>query len=280
MLPSIGTLCGSNKKGTEPLFGVEIEVEGNNLPRVIKGWETVHEGSLRAVNGENGIEYIFSRPSNLKESVERVVAFDTAMGQDGANPIFSSRTSVHVHVDVRDFSIAQWFNYIVLWGIFEEPLIDFCGEERKGNLFCLSMKDAEGINSILRNVLITRRLNYNENAIRYAAVNIAATRKFGSLEFRCMRGTKEANIIVPWLEILSSLRNAALRYDKPEEILEHVIMNPSFFIEECGIAHSDIIKTYPDFERVMREAAYRLIFLFDGMDWNSFVFIDEPSTDI
>ena len=280
MLPTIGELCGNKKRGTELLFGVEIEVEGNNLPRSIKGWEIVHEGSLRAVNGENGLEYIFSSPSNLRASVSRIEAFDTAMKTDGANPVFSSRTSVHVHVDVRDFSIVQWFNYIVLWGVFEEALIDFCGEERKGNLFCLSMKDAEGINSVLRNVLITRRLSYNENAIRYAAVNIAATRKFGSLEFRCMRGTSEASIIIPWLEILASLREAATRYNSPEEILEHVIMNPTLFINECGISHPDIIRNFSDFERIMREAAYRLIFLFDGVDWSSFVFIDEPTTDI
>lgn len=280
MIPIIGKLCGNKKVDKESLFGVEIEVEGTGLPTRINGWETVSEGSLRPVDGERGLEYIFDTPSDYSGAVERIEAYSKAMNKATSHPIFSTRTSVHVHVDVRDMTIVQWFNFIVLWGIFEEALIDYCGEERKGNLFCLSMKDAEGIHAVLRTVLQTRRLAYSENAIRYSAVNIAATRKFGSLEFRCMRGTADKDVIVTWVDILRSLREAAMTYIRPEEILEHVIMNPLDFIGECSIAHPEIVGSYHGIERCMREAAYRLIFLFDGIDWNSFVFTDEPNADI
>ena len=277
MLPTIGELIGKPSDKDVPLFGVEIEVEGTNLPNNVKGWAVVPEGSLRPVNGEQGKEYIFNRPYTLIESHKAIDSFVERMGT--GNPIFSTRTSVHVHTDVRNLSIVHWFNLITLWGVFEDCLLDYCGEDRKGNLFCLSLRDAEGLIPTLRNVINEKSLRYAENNVRYSAINIAATRKFGSLEFRCMRGTADPDILHNWVNIIHTLRIMAERFNSPEEILEQVIMDPMAFAKRMEWENESIVLENTELVRTMREAAYRLIFLFDNVNWDTFVFHDEPFED-
>ena len=62
----IGDLTG---RGAIPgaLFGVEVEVEGANLPNRMPGFRVVAEGSLREVEGEPGKEYVFADPVPLNE---------------------------------------------------------------------------------------------------------------------------------------------------------------------------------------------------------------------
>jgi hypothetical protein len=60
----------------------------------------------------------------------------------------------------------------------------------------------------------------NEGTIRYAALNLAALTKYGSLEFRAMRGNLDVNVLHTWVSALIQLRNYAMEIDNPTKIYE------------------------------------------------------------
>ena len=79
--------------------------------------------------------------------------------------------------------------------------------------------------------------------------------------------------------IIHTLRIMAERFNSPEEILEQVIMDPMAFAKRMEWENESIVLENTELVRTMREAAYRLIFLFDNVNWDTFVFHDEPFED-
>lgn len=198
--------------------GIEVEMEGDGLPtRGIRGWTTKPEGSLR---GE-AAEYVLSEPC-IEEEVDPLLTrlWDTfRLKRAVLHP--SNRCSVHVHINVQRMTEVQVFNFITLYLIAEDALVNWCGEGRVGNLFCLRARDAEFVIDSLEETSVDglwHRLHTND--LRYAALNCKALGDFGSLEFRSLRGTDDPGIIKTWVSILLRLREAALRYDFPNNILD------------------------------------------------------------
>lgn len=120
-------------------FGIEIEVEGQNLPPAIPYFKRVADHSLR---GESA-EYVFDKPLNLDQVHKAMDAFIFYM--NGVKVDDSDRTSVHVHLNVQQWTVKRVFTFFMLYAMFEEFLVKFCGESRENNLFCLRLKDAEGL---------------------------------------------------------------------------------------------------------------------------------------
>lgn len=193
----------------EGKFGIEIEVEGERLPIMGHGkWVDHDDGSLRGEYPHQRHEYVLAEPLSLEDAKDALWKLDFRMKEERAKLNFSFRTSVHVHLNVQNFDEVQLLNLVYLYTLLEEPLVNFCGEGRKANRFCLRLADAEGFVDNLSQLFYegVRSLdNYREDAIRYASLNLAAVRKYGSVEFRAMRGTLDLEVLFAWLDIINAL---------------------------------------------------------------------------
>lgn len=202
------------KKGE---VGIELEVEGTNLPDAIQGWNKVADGSLR---GES-CEYVLKQPV-AREDVKKYLQRITKAYKDSKAKInFSNRTSTHIHINVQSFGFLHLFNMITIYLTLEELLVKFCGETREGNLFCLRAKDAEYLTISLETIINARNWGaLSTNSLRYAAMNVAAVPKYGSLEFRAMKGTDDMALIEDWANILLAIKDAATQFASPVNIVE------------------------------------------------------------
>lgn len=274
----IGELVKRGLDGDQ--LGLEFEVEGKFLPKRVNGFRVVNEGSLRPVEGHDGVEYVTRNPAPLDEIVQSIYDLNALMEEKGAVPVFSHRTSVHVHLNVADLTVAEWFNMLFLWVLYEPALIHYCGENRKGNLFCLSSQEAEGLLFTLAEVARNGDLNHvlNED-VRYAAVNLLATRQYGSLEFRCMRGTLDPAVLVPWVSTIATLKTVAKSFANPEEIVEKALKDIEAFSHDI-FAEDHFIYNYPDIFRAAQENLFRLALVLDDLNLDRFNFFDEPFDDI
>jgi hypothetical protein len=272
----IGDLLGRKTfKGC--LFGVEVEVEGVGLPRGVDKFAVVQEGSLRAVDGEIGREFVFRKPMNFEQSLEALTNLKGAL--DGSKRVvFSERTSVHVHVNVTDMTLPQWFTFLFLWVLYEEAMINYCGDSRKGNLFCLSSRDAEGLMFTLERCAREGHIQYLNDDVRYSAVNTAATNKYGSVEFRSMRGTMDLDVLGTWLATLQAMRDKAIEISSPKKLIDLVLKDEEFTASLFPEDH--FIRTFPDIDRVILENAFRCALIVDSCDFEKFSFTDEPNMDI
>lgn len=192
---------------TAGLFGVEIEVEGENLLMLnTKGWRTEDDGSLRGSFPDQKAEYVFERPLSMTKSVTAIK--DLAEHLKDSKLDFSFRTSVHVHLNVQELTEDQFFNLVYTYFLLENSLSNLWGEERKGNRFCLRLSDCDGLWETLVGLFgggITALKRYRQEEIRYSALNLASVYKYGSLEFRGMQGNLNVERLSEWLKILKCM---------------------------------------------------------------------------
>jgi hypothetical protein len=137
----------------------------------------------------------------------------------------------------------------------EEPLVRYCGKERVGNRFCLRLQDAEGLMDYLFMLFRqghTSLKHIHGDAVRYASINVAATSKYGSLEFRSLKGNMDVDYITTWLQALDNLRSFAKEHANPQVIHDlFVNSTPEQFAE---IVLGDVYPAfaYPEMEMEMR----------------------------
>lgn len=243
-----------NKLTSNTLVGVEVELEGVseiNLSDTFRHyWNVVTDGSLR----DGGLEFVFSRPFAGKDLLKALDIFDKEVSKSGISIKTTERTSVHVHIDVRDLSYPQLLRFVCLYAVFEEALfLTSGGEDRKGGIFATSLANAEGyISQLGRYGRDPSKYQVPEimmNFSKYSACNLAAVRTYGSLEFRNHEGTHDITRILRWINILLLLRKAAVE----EEVdIEDIFTNISTSGAEKVFSdvfkeHSDSM-LYPDLE--------------------------------
>jgi len=217
---------------TDGEVGIEIEMEGDDLPRIDNpSWTTHADGSLR---GRDSAEYVFNGPAHREDVEGRLWNLYTVLQQDAEEMDPSDRCGVHVHINVQDLSYEHLLNFVTLYIILEEPLMEFCGEQRVGNPFCLRIKDAE----FLLNVLISIKKNGTFNIphlndkIRYASLNLTSLPLYGSLEFRGHRSVDNPAPIEKWVDILLRLKDAACEFENQVAILEQFSMDGPRFVAD------------------------------------------------
>lgn len=216
-----------NKPRKAGLLGVEVEVETlkGELPRIhddLAAWNVTHDGSLR---GESA-EYVFKEPLGPRAAINAVNKLRGVLDPIELN--WSFRTSVHVHVNVLEMTKQQLDNFLYSYLLLEDVLMSFCGEGREGNRFCLRVRDAEGLVEAVAAIIGTDAyLNLpRQDVNRYASLNVDALMKFGSLEFRGMRGTLDINVINVWINALVRLRKFAMQSESVEEIASIFAVTP------------------------------------------------------
>ena len=207
------------QKLTEGEVGIEVEVEGRQLPKTDKRyWLMTQDGSLKA---EEAVEYVLARPMSVEDASAALQYLDESYSKSGSTVDDSVRAGVHVHVNVQNMNIPQLYSFITLYLILEGLLVRWCGESREGNLFCLRSYDAEWLPKVLTKAIRTldfQRLFTNDD-IRYASVNVKALAEHGSLEFRSMRGTRDLSLVDVWMRMLHRIKTKSLEFEDPIDVI-------------------------------------------------------------
>lgn len=216
-------------------MGVEVEVE-NCSPRfreiIHSGiWITAEEGMLR----NNGREFVFAQPLFGKDMVDAIQFLDNKIEEHRQNResyIFSHRTSVHVHIDVRDMEPGQLFSMLMYYIVFERPMFNWLyrqsGVDRSESPFCVpyfnSPDDYIGLfNNLFRlqqyddpDMQMELFHNFARQGQRYSAVNFSSTNNLGTLEFRQMHGTSDSTEILTWVKMIQTLKLRGMEMPNPE----------------------------------------------------------------
>jgi hypothetical protein len=199
------------------LCGVEIEVENAcgftdaSIEQFQKFWFQTDDGSLR----NRGVEFVTLIGLKVGHLPNALATLNSCVNNSreiqGSNKYysFSERCSVHIHLDVRHFTTNMVHNLLMVYTIFEDTLFKMCHPLRKGNIFCLPLKDT---NLEQKNIGGSGTiLDIINNGEKYTAINVAAIKKYGSVEFRHHEGTFDVTTLMNWVYILSLLVHYAER---------------------------------------------------------------------
>lgn len=252
----IGAVLGKSPVKGE--VGLEIEVEGRRLLHdedVPEPWVYHVDHSLR---GENA-EYVLDKPISFKEVPKALKTLWDALNSNKAVLKDSNRTSVHVHLNCQQFHLNRLASFLGLIFSLEEPLTEWCGEHRVGNLFCLRAIDAPGIISAFRNFIQNNGQTSVGEYLRYAAVNPHALLRFGSLEIRTLKGCSDPKIIEEWVSILERLYKLSEDFKDPRDVCTTLSsLGPLGFFDRMLGEKATVIRqgiSWTDDE--LREAVYR-----------------------
>ena len=241
------------KKPVNGDVGIEIETEGRRLwnPAEAFYWRGEIDGSLR---GEN-LEYIFKKPFPIEDVPKAMQELNKGFKDADSKLDYSFRTSVHVHVNVSSLEYDATLAYMYAYLLLERVLVRYCGDDRIGNRFCLRFEDAEGLSEAFNHMIEhgpQGLLNIPNDKYRYAAMNIDALKKYGSLEFRSMRGTNDEAVVSNWAQALVNLRDYAEALGNPKEVFEAIShLGPYKFAQQALGSVFDVF-AYENFENDIR----------------------------
>lgn len=252
-------------------IGIEIEVEGDNLPYNVslsKVWRQDADGSLQGPS----CEYVMNKPGSAGEVEEALDLLWYNYTLNDTHIRESIRAGVHVHINVQDMTPKTMFNFVCLYIILEEVLLEHCGENRKGNHFCLRVKDAEYIiHKIIDSITNNNLGDLGDENIRYSSLNMTSLLKYGSIEFRSMRSTSVKEDISFWANLLLHLRESSLEFSTPEDIVsEFSHMGYKDFMKRVLGKYYKTFEEVDDIEqKVLRGVRYAQDIAFCGiMDWD------------
>lgn len=263
-------------------LGIEIEVEGENLPTAGYldgvstpsgvGWSVHADGSLRG-----GLEYTLNGTCKEDEVEELVNGLFGVFKTRNAKINLSNRCSLHVHYNVGGLKVNEITSIIALWTVFEEPLLRWWGDLRYKNHYCLSSKD-ESANVEAWEYFLRTGLLPEGNNLRYTALNLVAIRKYGSLEFRGGGGVDEPARANTWIRFLWRLAEYAKNnYPNPQQIAYDISeRGPAEILRDiCGEEflgfYDQIVTTVPDFTACCAESFYNFQPVILGFPWDEWL---------
>lgn len=197
-------------KYSEPLVGIEVEVENiRDNVKLEHSWSVHSDGSLR----NSGLEFISlpTKPALIESAINHL--FDNLPKEAH----FSPRTSIHVHMNVRDLTLMQIYNIVILYQCFEDLLYKFAGPERKKSIFCVPVGNTNYYINLRRNFIRNDGTNWS----KYTGLNLSPMNNYGTIEFRHLRGTNNRQTIFEWLHYLYSIWTYAT--SKSTDELEAII---------------------------------------------------------
>lgn len=191
----------------EGMIGIEIEVENITNPVPLAAyWDHKADGSLR----NNGAEFV-SVPLHIKQIQLALEHLFDALNASN-NPDFSNRTSVHIHVNCRDLTQDQLYNFILLYAIFEKHFYQIAGTRRMNSIFCVPLFRTNQLHKIETVVY-----DLNPDWHKYCGLNLlplyanSVTQGYGTIEFRHLYGTNNILEILNWINDILCLRQAAIK---------------------------------------------------------------------
>lgn len=219
MLTVVDVFKIPKNKLTKGEVGIEVEVEGTNLPRDVgKYWGMDRDGSLQ---GDEATEYILREPMSAEDAEAALDFLQKSYKSSKSSVRDSVRAGVHIHINVQKMNMLELYNFMTLYLVLEEVLVRWCGPTREGNLFCLRASDAEWLIRVLRAAIKDRNFpgRFYDDDIRYASMNVKALVEHGSLEFRAMRGVEDLSLVALWMRMLLKVRDKSLTFEDPRDII-------------------------------------------------------------
>ena len=248
-------------------YGVEIEMEGDYLPNIEANalWIKTRDGSLRG----NSCEYVLKQPSYLPV-VEKAIKSIIKLLEKYGRLNISDRCGIHIHTNVQNLRINELFNMLVLYFISEEVLIEKVSADRKGNLFCLSASQAEGLVDWLSRIAEQEGkglAHMGQNELKYAALNVSSIPKFGTLEFRAVSTPKKITDlmkVMPLLEFFNILKAHARQYNHPEQIIiefsntgvKNFMAKHYHFLLDSDLSEQELVDRLMNGMRIAQDIAY------------------------
>lgn len=237
------------------LFGMEVEVENVPDPVVIcqkqPYWTITTDNSLR----DYGYEFI-TPPLRADQFEGALKQLNYSLPN---NCRFTPRTSVHVHMNVRDLNIEQINSLILIYTVMEGVLFNWVGT-RKDNVFCIPIIDTDYVQNYITFVNDPRDMVESWN--KYTAFNMLPVCTKGTVEFRHMYGTANVNVLLKWINILSKLKQFAKKYTLMQVKSTILELNSNsqyeMFIDDVFEDYADELKrTTPNLQESMQhEVSY------------------------
>lgn len=199
--------------------GIEVEVEGFPAKyyqnKELKWWYAERDGSLR----NDGIEFILRHPTGGADLIKALEEFSNLTKNRKVD--MNDRTSVHVHVDVRNMTPKKLKTFLLLSIMFEEVFMKKTGN-RQNNIFCCKFCTSDIQLKAVSDVGYLSRENvgnFFHATEKYASVNMLCMADKGSIEFRYHKGTIDTGEMLDWVNTLLSLKKYAMESEfNPEEL--------------------------------------------------------------
>lgn len=198
-------------KNNSVLVGIEVEAENiKQIPIFNNYWECKNDGSLR----NNGKEFV-SHPIKGHSIEYALLDLKKTIGEFAD---FSPRTSVHVHMNVRELTPEEIYIFCLLYCLFEKHFFKLADNTRERSLFCVPLY----LTSLVRNLQTTINEFYPENWHKYAALNIlpimhnSVTGCYGTIEFRHLEGNLDVPRIVQFINGMLCLYEYSKKITLPE----------------------------------------------------------------
>lgn len=184
------------------LFGVELEIEGDSLPKRVEGWIIHEEGSLRGEAAEYVTEGAYDRLT-LATALDYL---DTAFQSKKSKASDSYRAGVHIHYNMQSRTLDSALRAVIMYTLVEPIFLKLCGKQRDGNLFCLSAYDTGDIHFWLER-LYQNHHNPSSRLGRgkYASLNTDPLTRFGTLECRAFPTAWSKDQILFFADLLDDI---------------------------------------------------------------------------
>lgn len=242
-------------------YAFEVEVTGNFRGLTdshvstlgASKWRLERDGSI----GE-GFEFVFKGPCNIDEAKSRINTLWPILRANKIDFNNQDRAGVHLHLNVQDWNVNQLFTFICLYYIFEDVLVEWCGDMRTGNHFCLRVKDAEYLLHTIITCLERRDLRVlNTALIRYSALNLTSLFKYGSLEFRSMRTPEDEEDAINWMLLINKIVEFSNRYESPLALVNNYTdIGGMVFIKEVFGDLFTLLRGINDLEYKVRDGVW------------------------
>lgn len=212
------------------LIGIEIEIENINstISEYLSDvyWNVKEDSSLR----NNGLEFI-TKPIRAKQIPYAMEYFIDTIHKYSPNYSFTNRCSLHIHLNVRDFTPTRLKIFILLYSLFEKHFFKIAGTKRESSLFCVPLYKTDQLNSLLID-------NFWTHWKKYSALNLCpivggdGSSRIGTIEFRHLYGTLNTEIIYNWINNILCLRKACYNWDffQLEELILKLNTTSEYFI--------------------------------------------------
>lgn len=194
------------------LLGIEIEVENCGAYTPIEYyWSAKEDHSLR----NNGVEFT-SIPLRGYQVPYAIQYLKKQIMINNPNHDFSPRTSVHVHLNVRDMTWEQIKVLVMLYAVFERHFFTIAGTKRESSIFCVPLYKTD------ETYKIPNLENSCGQSKKYSALNLGTIigsedcPSYGTIEFRHLYGTLDEPTLYTWINNILMLRKASLKYSYDE----------------------------------------------------------------
>lgn len=279
-----------NMKNHKGSFGLEIETQSTHAyePKQFTFWNVHRDESLR---GPGPFEYVLKAPLNWGEQLD--AALDEFKEKTSTVKWMTKdtwTTSVHVHINMMNENVVTFGNFLTTYCLLENLLVNFAGDDRQSNLFCLPIKDAqENHSTMMRLIHAIRDKRYqhfelNVNDHKYAGLNLASLYQLGSLECRLMGGTTDIERIKDWVGMFQKIVEFSRKDITPKDIvLAWKTQNIKLLSDIVGSKYKNLLSVNSKKEPIDVVSEIESNFWYGASiaslvkDWNALI---EPEEDI